>query len=86
MAIWVTLLIFTAITVAVSYINLGPFSAVVALVIATTKALLVALFFMEIRYSPKITKIVLVSGIFWLMILLLLSMTDYGSRALTHGI
>ena len=85
-AIWVALLILTATTVGVSYINLGSFSAVVALVIATIKALLVVLFFMEVRYSPKMTKMVVVAGVLWLMILLLLSMTDYASRAWSGGV
>lgn len=81
MGVFVTLLILTGITVAVSLINLGPFSAVIALTIATIKALLVVLFFMEVRYSPKITMAVIIAGIFWLGILLALSMTDYLSRA-----
>ena len=57
----------------------------VALIIAVIKASLVALFFMEIRYSHKMTQIVLVCGVVWLLILLLLSMTDYASRAWATG-
>jgi cytochrome c oxidase subunit 4 len=54
---------------------------VLALVIATSKMLLVALFFMGVRYiSDKMTIVVIVAGLFWLFILLALSMTDYGSR------
>ncbi len=83
--IWILLLILTGTTVGVAYLNLGDFSVAVALIIAVLKASLVALFFMEIRYSHKMTKIVLVGGIVWLMILLLLSMTDYASRAWSAG-
>ena len=86
LAIWIALLIFTGITVGVSFINLGVFSAVVALVIATIKAFLVVLFFMEVRFSSKMTKVVVISGLFWLGILLLLSMTDYASRAWSGGV
>ena len=72
------------ITVAVSRIDLGPFNAIVALVIATVKALLVVLFFMHVKYtSEKLTKIVIVSAIFWLFLLLALSMADYATRLWT---
>lgn len=81
LGVFVALLILTGITVAVSYVNLGPFSPVVALSIATIKALLVVLFFMEVRYVPKMTMVIIISGVFWLGILLVLSMTDYISRA-----
>jgi cytochrome c oxidase subunit 4 len=84
--IWILLLILTGTTVGVAYLNLGDFSVAVALIIAVLKASLVALFFMEIRYSHKMTKIVLVGGMVWLMILLLLSMTDYASRAWSAGV
>ncbi|HUO60280.1 MAG TPA: cytochrome C oxidase subunit IV family protein [Candidatus Acidoferrales bacterium] len=82
--IWVSLLIFTAITVGASLVDLGPFNIVVALVIASCKALLVVLFFMEVRYSSKITKVTIVSAIFFLFLLLGLSMTDYISRGWPH--
>lgn len=79
-AVWIALLIGTIVTVLVSLVNLGPFSAVVALTIATIKALLVVLFFMEVRYSSRMTIIVVISGVFWLGILLVLTLSDYISR------
>lgn len=79
--IWAALLVFTGITVLVATFNLGAFSAVVALAIATIKALLVILFFMEIKYSSKMTMTVVISAIFFLVILLALTLTDYISRA-----
>jgi cytochrome c oxidase subunit 4 len=82
--IWIALLCLTGITVAASRIDLGPFNAIVALVIATVKALLVVLFFMHVKYtSEKLTKIVIVSAIFWLFLLLALSMADYATRLWT---
>ena len=81
-AVWITLLILTVVTAAVSKVDLGHGSAAVALIIATTKALLVVLFFMGVKYvSQKMTVVVIVSGLFWLGILLALSMTDYATRA-----
>jgi cytochrome c oxidase subunit 4 len=82
--IWIALLCLTVITAAVSFIDLGPFNTIVALVIATIKALLVVLFFMHVKYtSEKLTKIVIVSAIFWLFLLLALSMADYATRLLS---
>ena len=81
--IWITLLILTGVTAGVSFIDLGPFNTIVALVIATFKALLVVLFFMHVKYaSEKLTKTVIIAAIFWLMLLLGLSLTDYISRNL----
>jgi len=79
--IWLTLLAGTALTVFAAQINLGPFNAAVALTIATIKALLVALFFMHIRgASEKLLKLVVISTVFFLFILLSLSMADYATR------
>ena len=82
--IWIALLCLTVITAAVSFVDLGPFNTIVALVIATIKALLVVMFFMHVKYtSEKLTKIVIVSAIFWLFLLLALSMADYATRLLS---
>ncbi|HWY58479.1 MAG TPA: cytochrome C oxidase subunit IV family protein [Terriglobales bacterium] len=82
--IWIVLLCLTVITAAVSFVDLGPFNTIVALVIATVKALLVILFFMHVKYtSERLTKIVIVSAIFWLLLLLGLSMADYATRFLS---
>jgi cytochrome c oxidase subunit 4 len=79
--IWAALICLTVTTAAVSTIELHQFNIVVALAIATCKMLLVALFFMGVKYiSQKMTIVVIVAGLFWLFILLALSMTDYASR------
>jgi cytochrome c oxidase subunit 4 len=79
--VWLTLLIFTGITVGAAFVNLGPFNTVVALCIATFKAILVVLFFMHVKYThEKLTPLVIVSAIFFLFILLALSMADYATR------
>ena len=79
--IWLVLLVLTAVTTAVAYVDLGAFSVVVALVIAFTKMLLVALFFMHVRHSTKLTRLVVLGGLLWLAILLALTMADVVSRS-----
>jgi cytochrome c oxidase subunit 4 len=80
--ILLALLVATAVTTAVASVDLGPFSIVVALGIACVKMVLVALFFMHIRHSNKLTKLVVVGGLLWLGILLLLTMTDFATRGI----
>ncbi len=83
-AIWATLTVLTFVTAGVSFIDLGPFNSVVALGIATGKALLVVLFFMHVKYAgERMTKVVVIAAVFWLLILLGLSLADYGTRALS---
>ena len=80
-AIWLALLAGTTLTVAAAFIDLGPFNTIVALTIATIKATLVVLFFMHVKYThEKLTGLVIVSAIFFLFILLALSMADYTTR------
>ena len=74
------LLILTAATVAAAFVNLGRFNIVVALAIATVKATLVVLIFMHAKYVPKRTKLVIMAGIFWLALLLFMTLSDYVSR------
>jgi len=78
--ILVALLICTGLTTWVATIDLGPLSTVVALGIATVKMLLVALFFMHVRHSNKLTKLIVVGGLLWLGILLVLTMSDFATR------
>lgn len=75
------LLIFTALTVFASGVELGVFNAVVALAIAVIKGTLVVLFFMHIRYSSRLVMLTICSGIFTFLVLISLTMTDYISRA-----
>ena len=81
-----TLLILTGLTVYASYVNLGKFNIVVALAIATLKATLVVLFFMHAKYSPRRTQLVIIVGIFWLALLLFMTLSDYVSRIDYRGV
>jgi cytochrome c oxidase subunit 4 len=74
------LIFLTVATTYVATVDLGPFSVVVALGIAVCKMLLVALFFMHIRHSTKLTKLVVLGGLLWLGILLTLTMSDILTR------
>jgi len=80
-AVWAALLAGTYITYKVAFIDLDAFNPVVALGIATIKATLVVLFFMHAWHaSEKLTKLVIVSAIFFLLLLLGLTLTDYATR------
>jgi len=82
--IWGSLLCLTVLTAWIATVDLGPFNTIVALVIATFKALLVVLFFMHVKYtSEKLTRVIIVCAIFWLLLLLGLSLADYGTRLLS---
>lgn len=76
-----TLLLFTAITVMAAYVEMGPFNPIVALAIACIKAVLVVLYFMHIRYSSKLMKLTIASGIFMFVVLMSMTLSDYMSRA-----
>ena len=74
------LMLCTYITVQVAFFDLGAFNIVAALAIAVLKATLVVLFFMHVKYSTRLTWAVVVGSIFWLGILLVLTMGDYLTR------
>ena len=82
--IWLALMVGTILTVVAAQIDMGPLNPVVALGIATTKAILVVLFFMHVKYAhEKLTKLVIVTAIFFFLILLALTMADYSTRLWT---
>ena len=84
LGIILTLLALTGLTIWVATVDLGPLNVVLALVIATLKAALVVLYFMHARYSPGRTKLVIVAGLFWLAILLVMTLADYLTRSWQH--
>ena len=78
--VFVALLVLTATTTAVAFVDLGPGNTIVALVIAFVKATLVALIFMHLKWSPRLTRLAVVGGLFWLAILLALTFSDFATR------
>jgi len=84
-AVFLALIFGTGLTVAVAFVDLGAVNNVLMLGIAMTKAMLVILFFMHVRWSTRLTWVVVASGFFWLLILFGLTMTDYMSRGWVEG-
>ena len=78
--IWALLLVFTAATVTIAGVDLGVMNVVVMLGIAVTKAVLVILYFMDIRDASRLTRLVVVSGFVWFGIMVLFTMTDVLTR------
>lgn len=78
--IFAALLVLTVITVAASRVDLGVWHIPVALSIAVCKATLVGLFFMHLLDSDKLTWVVVVGSLLWLVILFVLTLSDYLSR------
>jgi cytochrome c oxidase subunit IV len=78
--VFIALIIGTGLTVLAAEIDLGALNNVVG-----TKALLVILFFMHVRWSTRLTWVVAGSGFFWLLILFGITMADYMSRGWVEG-
>jgi cytochrome c oxidase subunit IV len=78
--VFVSLIGLTLLTTGVAFMDLGAFNTVVALVIAFCKMLLVIFFFMHVRHSGGLVRIVLLAGFFWLALLIGLTTADYRTR------
>jgi cytochrome c oxidase subunit 4 len=78
--VFAALMVLTGLTVFAAMQDLGPLNTVVALAIACLKAVLVVLYFMHVRYSTKLTWAVIAGGFFWLLLLLLMTLSDYITR------
>ena len=74
------LLALTALTTGVAYVDLGPWNTVAALIIAGCKASLVLLFFMHLRWSTQLNRVVWLSALLWLVILIGITSIDFFSR------
>ena len=78
--IFLALILGTSLTTWAAFQNFGRFNIVIALAIATAKATLVVLFFMHARYAERRTRLVIVCALFWLAIMLVLTLSDYQTR------
>lgn len=83
--VWLALMLLLAITVVAAAFDLGWLNLAIALGVAACKALLIALFFMHLRVSSRLTWIFAGAGVFWLGILIVLAMSDYISRSWLPG-
>ena len=79
-AVFATLLVLTGVTVGVAYLDLGPMNTVVAIVIACFKAMIVVLYFMHVKYSSRLIKLTVIAGLYWMFILMGLTLSDYLTR------
>lgn len=79
-AIFAALLVLTAVTYVVATFDFGLLNTPIALAVAGLKAYLVVNFFMGVRYNTPLTKVVVVSGFFWLVIMFGLTLNDYLTR------
>jgi cytochrome c oxidase subunit 4 len=79
-AVFAMLVLCTYLTWQIARIDLGAWNAVAGLTIAAFKAMLVILFFMHAKDSPRLTWLVAIGGVFWLGILLTLTELDYLTR------
>ena|SRR5574339_737714 len=84
-AVFLALIVGTVATYAVALVDLGFMNNIVMLTIACAKALLVILFFMHVRWSDRLTWVVVASGFFWLLILFSITMSDYLTRGWIPG-
>lgn len=74
------LMVLTAATVGVAFVDLGRMNVVVALAVAVLKATLVVLFFMHVKYSSRLVQLVVIAALAWLMILFGITLSDYLTR------
>ena len=84
-AVFLALLVGTALTVGAAFVDMGPLNNVVMLLIAVAKATLVVLFFMHVRWATRLTWVVAMAGFFWLFILFGVTMSDYMTRGWIQG-
>ena len=84
--VFVALMVLTAATVLVAKFDLGAANDIVALVIAVTKATLVVLFFMHVKYSTRLTKLTVIGSVLWLAFLIGVTMMDYASRRMSDEV
>ena len=83
--IFTALVVGTVLTVVVARFDLGPLNNIVMLGVACTKATLVVLYFMHLRWSTRLTWVVAASGFFWLAIMFSYTMMDYMTRGWVVG-
>ena len=79
--VFATLLCLTLITVDVAFYNFGWLNLYIALIIATCKATIIVLYFMHVKFSPRLIWAFALAGLFWLIILFTLTMSDYLTRS-----
>jgi cytochrome c oxidase subunit 4 len=81
--IFASLMVLTGVTVGAAFVDLGQFNFLVAMIIAVFKASLVVWYFMHVKHQSHLTKLTVATGMFFLVILLTMTLVDYGSKDFT---
>ena len=79
--VYISLLIGTAITVGAAFVDLGVLNPVIALAIASTKMVIVILFFMHVKYQSRLIQLTVAAGFFTFLVLITMTLQDYISRS-----
>jgi cytochrome c oxidase subunit 4 len=79
--VYIALIIGTILTVVAADIDMGVLNPIIALGIACTKACIVILFFMHVKYQSRLVKLTVGAGFFTFIVLITMTLTDYMSRA-----
>ena len=74
--VWIALIFGTWLTVSATYVDLGAFNIWVGLAIATAKAVLVALYYMHLRWDKPFNAFVFLSAFFFLFLFIGFAMMD----------
>lgn len=80
MGVWLAVIVLLGVSLGTSYIPMGGYNSVVAVTIAFVQAALVWTFFMRLRWSGLLVRLIAVVGLIWFLLLLGLSLTDYLTR------
>jgi cytochrome c oxidase subunit IV len=83
-AIFIALNVLLFATVGAAYLPLGNYHFLIAMALATVKAVLIVMYFMHVKYSHRLTAIICAAAFLWLGIMIALTLTDYMTRE-THG-
>jgi cytochrome c oxidase subunit IV len=83
-AIFIALNVLLFATVGAAYLPLGNYHFLIAMALATVKAVLIVMYFMHVKYSHRLTAIICAASFLWLGIMIALTLTDYMTRE-THG-
>jgi cytochrome c oxidase subunit 4 len=81
--VWGALLCLTLITTLIALVDLGPFTMLIAIGIATLKASLIASIFMHALFEAKLVKVVIAGAVVWFLIMMSLTLVDYATRGWT---
>jgi cytochrome c oxidase subunit 4 len=78
--VYATLIALTLLTVGLSFLELGAWHTTAGVLIGAVKATLVALFFMNLLHSSRASWLAVVAGLFWVLLLMTLTLSDYLTR------